>query len=529
MLRVVVADDEDRVCQLILMLADWNSLGMEVAGVASNGLEALELVERLHPDILVTDIRMPGCHGLELIQRAKEKFPQLEIVIISGYAHFEFAQTAIKYGVGDYLLKPIKREELMSTLEKLGQRCRQRACSAVEMERLRQANRETADQLRARLPLDLLGQRLEAVTEELLWDTYRFRAKPGLCQTVLLKIDGPSGSFSPATLEIVQDKALKIFQRELAPLCHETLLAFQKGWGCCLLNYPGERQEAVRKHLRGCLDQLLAQRTIFGPLEFSLALGPTVERAEDLPGCARSARRAAADRLIQGTGRLLEGGPCPPELDRDQLLEQYRRAMERGMESAGAQLLDQAADELIQAVRDTPGVRGWEVLELAAGAGRLFLQRPEIEGREQLQLRFESDCDRCGRWEQLFQHLKRMQREQVQAILERRRSDAIRPVREAKQYIQKHYSQPITLEDVCDMVGFTPSYFSALFKKETGEGFAKYLTRVRMERAKELLQRTNLPVAEICVQVGYSDVKHFTQNFKRETNLNPGQYRKLYG
>ena len=322
MLRVVVADDEDRVCQLILMLADWNSLGMEVAGVASNGLEALELVERLHPDILVTDIRMPGCHGLELIQRAKEKFPQLEIVIISGYAHFEFAQTAIKYGVGDYLLKPIKREELMSTLEKLGQRCRQRACSAVEMERLRQANRETADQLRARLPLGLLGQRLEAVTEELLWDTYRFRAKPGLCQAVLLKIDGPSGSFSAATLEIVQDKALKIFQRELAPLCHETLLAFQKGWGCCLLNYPGERQEAVRKHLRGCLDQLLAQRTIFGPLEFSLALGPIADRAEDLPGCARAARWAAADRLIQGTGRLLEGGPCPPELDRDQLLEQ---------------------------------------------------------------------------------------------------------------------------------------------------------------------------------------------------------------
>ena len=86
MLRVVVADDEARVCQLILMLADWDSLGMEVVGTAGNGLEALELAERLHPDILVTDIRMPGCHGLELIQRAKEKFPQLEIVIISGYA-----------------------------------------------------------------------------------------------------------------------------------------------------------------------------------------------------------------------------------------------------------------------------------------------------------------------------------------------------------------------------------------------------------------------------------------------------------
>lgn len=99
----------------------------------------------------------------------------------------------------------------------------------------------------------------------------------------------------------------------------------------------------------------------------------------------------------------------------------------------------------------------------------------------------------------------------------------------AKQYVQEHYSQPITLESVCKVAGFSPSYFSALFKKETGEGFAKYLTHVRMERAKELLQQTNLPVSEICVQVGYSDLKHFTQNFKKDTKLNPGQYRKLYG
>ena len=77
--------------------------------------------------------------------------------------------------------------------------------------------------------------------------------------------------------------------------------------------------------------------------------------------------------------------------------------------------------------------------------------------------------------------------------------------------------------------GFSVSYFSALFKKETGEGFAKYLTRVRMERAKELLQETNLPVAEICSQVGYSDLKHFNQTFKKVTSLSPGQYRKLYG
>ena len=106
---------------------------------------------------------------------------------------------------------------------------------------------------------------------------------------------------------------------------------------------------------------------------------------------------------------------------------------------------------------------------------------------------------------------------------------ATRPIRVARQYVQQHYHEPITLEQVCEATGFSVSYFSALFKKETGEGFVKYLTRVRISHAKELLQQTNLPVAEICARVGYNDIKHFTQMFKKETNLSPAQYRKLYG
>ena len=126
MIRVIIADDEKLICRLVQALADWDSLGMEVAGTAENGLEALQLVEALEPDILITDIRMPGCDGLELIRRAKELRPQLEVVIISGYAHFEYAQSAIQFGVGNYLLKPIKKEELMDTLRKMKERCEAR-------------------------------------------------------------------------------------------------------------------------------------------------------------------------------------------------------------------------------------------------------------------------------------------------------------------------------------------------------------------------------------------------------------------
>ena len=141
MLKVVIADDEARVCSLIQMLIDWDELDMTLCGTAGNGIEALELVKTQHPDILITDIRMPGCHGLELIERAKQVSPHLEIVIISGYAHFEYAQSAIRHGVGDYLLKPINKQELMSTLRKLAQRCRTRASLGSEVEQLRRSSR----------------------------------------------------------------------------------------------------------------------------------------------------------------------------------------------------------------------------------------------------------------------------------------------------------------------------------------------------------------------------------------------------
>ena len=88
--------------------------------------------------------------------------------------------------------------------------------------------------------------------------------------------------------------------------------------------------------------------------------------------------------------------------------------------------------------------------------------------------------------------------------------------------------QPISLEEVADFVGFNASYFSTLFKKESGKNFLEYLSEVRMNRAKELLKQTNFTVANICSQVGYSDLKHFTQSFKKATGLKPNEFRKPY-
>src|SRR5690554_5964851 len=126
MIRVIVADDEYKVCQLICQLINWDELGMELVGTASNGIEALEMIEREKPDLVLTDIRMPGYDGIEVLKRVRENNPDIEFIIISGYSHFEYAQSAIEYGVSNYILKPIDAEVLNATLQKVRKRYMER-------------------------------------------------------------------------------------------------------------------------------------------------------------------------------------------------------------------------------------------------------------------------------------------------------------------------------------------------------------------------------------------------------------------
>ena len=210
MLKVIIADDEARVCSLIKMLIDWEGLGLTLSGTAANGVEALELVEQCNPDILITDIRMPGCSGLELIEKAKRLLPQLEIVIISGYAHFEYARNAIQYDVSDYLLKPINQQQLDDTLRKLGERCRARQQMSSEIEELRRSSRENTQRLQNRMLQDLLSGSLRGSDGDILWEKYHFKQETEYVQLVLLQFDYDDTVYSHESLLAAEETAMQI-------------------------------------------------------------------------------------------------------------------------------------------------------------------------------------------------------------------------------------------------------------------------------------------------------------------------------
>lgn len=527
MLRVIIADDEERICQLIKVLADWDRLQMEVVGIAGNGPEALALVQTLSPDILITDIRMPGCSGLELISRAKALLPTLEVIIISGYAQFDYAQTAIQYGVGEYLLKPVNQEALNATLEKMGNRCREQSEQNTKSLHMRKAS----DQVRLRTNLipDLLSGRYAARDSAELQETYHFDGKSDMYQVCLLKMDYDPEQFPEPSLDIVRTKAEDILRPALLEICDDFILG---GPGPALygvLNYAAKNRDLLRSTLRECLNELVALTSLFGPVVFSMALGQAVSAPEALHEAFLSAQSIISERLTEGTGRLLERASPPSALHESNPLAGYIQSIARAIELLSLQEAANAATALEEAVAAVPKVTGAEVLELVRGAGAVFFTRLGFERREQMMLDFDKRCGQCATFREIFDCLQKTQALCLSSAIRRQQDQAGQPIRIAKQYIQKHFSDPLTLEEVSDITGFSVNYFSTLFKKETGEGFAKYVTRVRMEEARRFLRETRLPVSEICKRVGYADVKHFTHAFKAAAGLTPGEFRKLYG
>ena len=367
------------------------------------------------------------------------------------------------------------------------------------------------------------------LTAEALRDIYHVETYGGMYQVFMVKIDGGSGQVSRSGLEGMQEKIKDIFSNSLAPVCHDMLLHFQSFTGCGVMNYDPAKKDEVRRGLRECLNHLEVKRSLLGPFEFSVSLGIAVDAPEKMPLSLESARNAMTERLIQGTGRLLDTVPPGSGIEKQNLLDKYIKVMEHTVDSLSTAEAGEACRMLETEALGLDRICGGEILELVLSAGRLFIARTALSNVEEIQQEFVNSCSQCRTAGELFGQLARIQERLLSEAREMRSSEAARPIRIAKQYVMQHFDEPITLETVCEDIGFSVNYFSMLFKRETGEGFAKYLTRVRIEEAKTLLRETSIPIAEICEKVGYSDRKHFTHTFHKATGLNPVEYRKLYG
>jgi len=160
----------------------------------------------------------------------------------------------------------------------------------------------------------------------------------------------------------------------------------------------------------------------------------------------------------------------------------------------------------------------------------LFFGHITVQNNEGKQLKtfMKNACQHCYTMNHLIKLLKDYLGNYLEACLKQLEIETAKPIRQAKQYISEHYREKIILEDIAEIVNLNPVYFSVLFKKETGMNFSTYLVHIRMEIAKEMIRSTNKTVAAIADEVGYKDVRHFSQTFTKTVGVKPALYRKLY-
>ncbi|MDD3370167.1 MAG: response regulator, partial [Lachnospiraceae bacterium] len=510
MLKILIADDEERLCQLIKKLVDWDDLHMQVVGTAANGIEAAQMVDELSPDILITDIRMPGCDGLELIQTVKRSNPQIEIIIISGYAYFSYAQAAIKFGVENYLLKPINKVELTETLKKIYQKILERNESEDNLENLIRSSENDRIKVKNNLIMDMLETEALSITMESLQQDYHLGVREGIFQGFCLKMDYDICQLTDSARKIVYDKVTSTILGNLKRVCYEIILNIKDGSGYGILNYTPKKQDDVHRIMRDCLNQLNSQKSILGDIDFTLALGSSETDAVKLPDSLKKCRQLIQERILTGTGSIIEK-MGNYNIVRDQsILESYSRKMLHAIELLSAEEGEAAVISFRTTIMNLKNVNGYEIYDFVLSAANLFLAQTDYKKRKEEEEIFRRQWMQCGNLDQLFSYLSNLQKRVLEAIKQERENEALRPIRQAKQYIQNHYKEQITLEEVSDAVGLSSGYFSVLFKKVEGDGFAKYLINFRIEQAKVLLRESNYSVSDICKQVGYNDLKHFT-------------------
>lgn len=535
MFRVIIADDEKKVCQLIRMLIDWDKIGMEVVATAGDGTEVLERIKEHKPHLIISDIRMPGLNGLEMIEKARELDKELEFIIISGHRNFDYAQTAIKFGVNDYILKPVSKEELQVTLLRMRDKLQARVDTQLNNRQIATDLEANKGRLRNSFPSMLLmnlidRQRLQIETVN---TEFNYNFKDGIFQVICLQFHHVK-SAERAVHTALEGKGREWLYRLFHELTYDYACFFQNSTLFCLINYGKGNQTGVKRSIKTFVNDVILQDVILNLVDITVGMGRAVSNMDEIGDSYKKASYALRQRLLPGSTKVLEYEQKDSTgFSESREFTEFNKRLISSIEKLEWEQVRGEIDGLRRILLEYPGITGHEILQMTKEVLNVYLltlkdNNIQVSEGEKLLPEFNENAEDCVNIQELFGLLKKTLEDSMNQVLEDKKQASIRPIRIAKQYIENNFRNTVTLEEVSSQAGFNTSYFSTVFKKETGFTFLEYVTMLRMNECKRLLRETDKNIAVICEEIGYSDMKHFAKCFKKYTGLKPNEFRKLY-
>lgn len=527
--KVVIVDDEMIVRIGMKSIIRWEDENFTIVGDASNGLEALEVCRATQPDVVLTDIKMPKMDGLTLIEHLRKEMPNTHIVILSCLDEFDVLQHAIRLGVKDYFLKlTLDGEQLKGLMRRLSQ----------ELSLLNHTNKGAA------LPSssDIDGtvqaeyrQLLMLQTEQLEFpqasNLHGHQQQP--LQMVLFLKDYRKDDPDVADGKLRRTSVWNLMREEMG---HRFVFDLVDTGDAQLLLVKAQKEQANHELIETVQRM---QSNLLRMVKYSTSVAIcTAENCQshfysEYQQCMQIAnvRFFSGQGVFQHYERLLPA----PENDLSALWQDEELSIENALEyldfdSAFNILKDVfpqlkklngkvSATALLHRLSDL--MAPWYTLykqfrhSLLEAAPTLKNCNRELDVLETLQDAIHWAENYVSVAEQLCTQAMRLGRTRHE-------------IEQAKQYVEQHYALPITGKDVAESIGFNPSYFSHLYKKETGEGFTEYLTKLRISKAKVLLLETTLSINTIGERVGYSDPAYFRKQFRELYGMSPSEFRRCH-
>ena len=526
--RVLLADDEEEIRVGISRKIDWESLGFFLVGEAENGAEALELAEQLRPDVVLTDIKMPFMDGLELCRRLKQSLPAAKMVVFSGFDDFEYARQAVGMGVSEYIMKPINAPELNGVLTRLREQLEQQRMERRDMEALRRRYEESLPVLRELFYTRLLDGRLKPDQIQDRAARYELELPEGIWTAVLVHVDLPGESEEAERDELLLLSVRDFFQEHFQMEgCAVRSILYNDA--VALLVYL-KQQDQIYPLLEE-LERVCALTHSLLGITLTLGVGLPCGGPEELYASAEGARAALEYRVLMGGEHIIYIGDLEPDHSaRLPFEEEDQRELWAAVKLGSVSQVKQVIGGLMDRVREkrlslsqchlfflemvTSLIRlartgGAEVEDVFGPGFTGVVSINDFRSLDDLEGWLEGCCLKL--WE----------------VLGRQRSDsAWKTVERAKEFIAVHYADSdLSVESLCTHLHLSPTYFSTLFKRETGMSFTAYVTEQRMDRTAQLLRETDEKTYLIAEQTGYTDPNYFSYVFKRHFGVTPSKFR----
>lgn len=514
---LILVDDEAIVREGISRCVPWGENGFDLSGLFEHGREALDYIEKNRVDVVISDINMPHMDGLSLSRILSERFPEIMVLLLTGYDDFEYAQEAVKHQVRQFLLKPITADELSAVLGTVRD----------ELDRLRHRRKQQAlmqekltlsfPLLKERFLLRLVSGRIETGQINRRRDYFQWRDLKGLYQVLLFRLPEEWNDLQRITLL----EYLKTRIRSEDEV-------FQNSDEQILLLLQNQREEELLNRSHRIARDGFQQAAEISSNQISVGTGEVVESVYALQRSYRGARTAADYSRLIGMDQVISIGELR---DRERISPEgfvalARRLIDRLKEGRREETAA-ALEEIFTYIEEhylTPA-------EAAHYLNRLhieliyFLPEIGIESGKVLDLNLSPESLAS------IASAREFFRGMIDAIEDRiadsRHAMLISRIERAKQIIDKRFwEQDFSLKEICDELYLSTSQFSLLFKEGTGRTFVEYLTAHRIEEAKKLLKTTDLKGYEIAERVGYADPRYFTLIFKKITGMTAMEYRR---